>query len=140
MIQGNINRISQVENIKEEIKKEISTQIKEGMQAIKNEIKTEIKAEIKKEFSDQIKRNSQATKNEVNNVLNRYAHDAEYRHLQSQASNSRHNLVLLGIPEHDHDSAYTQAAAFSLGSYVMGSSILSDRCLIILSGCNVYFS
>lgn len=67
-VQENIDRMAQVENLdknsKEEIKKEISVQIEKGMQAIKDEIKTENTTEIKKEFSEQIRRNSQATKTE----------------------------------------------------------------------------
>lgn len=122
-----IDRIGKVENSKEEIKKEVSMQIDEGLKAIKEELRNELQNEMKKEISvqvqqnaqstkselqDEIKKSAQDTKDEMQGVITGYAHDAEYKRLQTQANNNSHNLVLIGIPEHDQDSAYTQASRF----------------------------
>lgn len=101
-IQGNIDQISRFANIKKDITKEVDTLIRESSQIIKNE--------IKKEFNDQIRRNLQATKEDFNNTINRHAHDIAYKGLQDQAYFNRHNLVLLGVQEHEQDSAFTQAS------------------------------
>lgn len=100
-IQENINQIGQLANIKTDIRKEVSTMIRESTQTIKTEIKTEL--------SEQITKSSQTTKEDFNNTINRHAHDVAYKALQDQAYFNRHNLVLLGMQEQGQDSAFTQA-------------------------------
>lgn len=103
-IQENINKIGQFANIKKDIRNEVATMIRDSPQIIKNE--------LKKELGEQVRKHSQATKDDVNNILNRHAHDIAYKGLQDQAYFNRHNLVLLGVKEHDQDSAYSQASNF----------------------------
>lgn len=101
-IQENIDKISHLENIKEELKREVLQEIENSAQ--------ETKKDIQKDVAVQIKKSAQSTKAEINETIIRNTHDIEYRRLQDQASRNRHNLILLGIPEHDQDSAFTQAS------------------------------
>lgn len=103
-IQENIDKIGKLGDVKAEINKAVEAQIQESLQVFKNE--------IKKEFGEQLRRNAQATKKEISDVINRNTHDIAYKGLQDQAYYNRHNLVFLGIPEHEHDSAFTQALNF----------------------------
>lgn len=107
-IQENINKIEQIGDIKAEINKAVSAQIKESLQTFKNE--------IKREFGEQLRRNSQNLRKEINDIINRNSHDIAYKNLQDQAYYNRHNLVFLGIPEHESDSAFTQALNFCKSS------------------------
>lgn len=69
-IQGNIDKLNQIGDVKEEIKRQVKTNIKEAAQTIKDEITKE----IRKEFIDQIKRNQQAAKKELQDMINTNAH------------------------------------------------------------------
>lgn len=107
-IQENIDKIEQLGDIKAEINRVVAVQIKETFQAFKNE--------IRKEFGEQLRRSSHTTKKEISDVINRNSHDIAYKGLQDQAYYNRHNLVFLGIPEHERDSAFTQALNFCKSS------------------------
>lgn len=103
-IQENINKIENIGDIKAEINRAVASQLKEGLQAFKKE--------IKKEFGEQLRRSAQSTKSEIADIINRNTHDIAYKGLQDQAYYNRHNLVFLGIPAHERDSAFTQALNF----------------------------
>lgn len=112
-IQVNIDDIAQ---LKEEVKRDIMAQIKDD---IVKEVTAQLKEswqanqkEIKREFHELNTRNSQSAKTELNDIVNRITHDMAYTNLQNQAFYNRHNLVLLGVQEHEQDSAFTQALKF----------------------------
>lgn len=88
-IQENIDKIDQFDDITALIKREVSTQIREALQAFK--------MDFKKECGEQMRRSSQTTKNEIHDIINRNTHDFAYKNLQDQAFFNRHNLVIRGI-------------------------------------------
>lgn len=67
---------------------------------------------IRDELVEHIRRTSLATKKEIMDIIHSSSHDIAYKSLQDQAYQNRHNLVLLGLLEHERDSAFTQAVNF----------------------------
>lgn len=116
-IQENIDKIGQFDAFKKNFQKEISMRIKQGTDTILND--------IRKELTDQIMKSAQATKSDIQGMINRNAHDIAYKALQDQAYFNRHNLVLLGIKEHEQDSAFTQASNF-FNKYLKLSNLSMD--------------